>query len=225
MWTSGELLEVRKVIDGSYNIIVLAPEHAEQDTRTAQHILADALTNYDKNVYVYPTGGGFAALPHRNVTVSFDYQGRKIEKLQYKISDQHVSLTFTPFDGEIVPERIQIAYAAIEIDLIIAVGVESEDTIPSVVSSHGIRANNVTVINLDNREANAKWGKYNLVLTDVPLHSLVAVTLAHTFGLSVDERWRQMAVVEMKERLPALGNASPRLLRTIADLLEKPAGT
>jgi len=69
MLASSELLEVRKVIDGSYNILILAPEDAQQDIQTAQHILADSLQAVGKKVYVYPTSGGFTALPHSTRSV------------------------------------------------------------------------------------------------------------------------------------------------------------
>ena len=211
---------MRKVIDGSYNILILAPEDAQQDIQTAQHILADSLQTVGKKVYVYPTSGGFTALPHRNATLTFNYQGRKIEKLQYKISEDTVALTFMPFDGEISQDTIRTEYAVVEVDAVLAIGVASKDALPTVIGVHNLEQRNVAFINIDNTMENRQWGTNNLIFTDIPLYTLLAVIFAHTFGLPINQRWQQLAVLETKEQLPAFGDASPRLLRTIADLLE-----
>jgi len=220
MLASSELLEVRKVIDGSYNILILAPEDAQQDIQTAQHILADSLQAVGKKVYVYPTSGGFTALPHRNATLTFNYQGRKIEKLQYKISDDTVALTFMPFDGEIKQDTIRTDYSVVEVDAVLTMGIRSKDSLPVIIGAHNLEQRNIAFINIDNTAENRQWGTNNLIFTDIPLYALLAVIFAHTFGLPVNERWQQLAVLETKEQMPAFANASPRLLRTIADLLE-----
>lgn len=220
MLASAELLEVRKVIDGSYNILILASESTQQDIQTAQHILADSLQTVGKKVYVYPTSGGFTALPHRSATLTFAYQGRKIERLQYKISEDTVALTFVPFDGEIKQDTIHTDYSMAEIDAVIAIGVGSKDALPEIVGAHSLEDRNIAFINIDNTADNRQWGTNNLIFTDIPLYALLAVIFAHTFGLPIDQRWQQLAVLETKEQLPAFAGASPRLLRTIADLLE-----
>jgi len=220
MLASAELLEVRKVIDGSYNILVLAPENAQQDIQTAQHILADSLQTVGKKVYVYPASGGFTALPPRNATLTFKYQGRKIERLQYKISEDTVALTFMPFDGELQQESVRTEYSAAEVDAVLSIGIATKDALPRVVGAGELEQKTIAFINIDNKAENQQWGTNNLIFADVPLYALLAVIFSHTFGLPIDQRWQQLAVLETKEQLPAFAEASPRLLRTIADLLE-----
>jgi len=125
-----------------------------------------------------------------------------------------------PFDGEIKQDTIRTDYSVVEVDAVLTMGIRSKDSLPVIIGAHNLEQRNIAFINIDNTAENRQWGTNNLIFTDIPLYALLAVIFAHTFGLPVNERWQQLAVLETKEQMPAFANASPRLLRTIADLLE-----
>lgn len=225
MWTSGDLYEIRKVIDGSYKVLLITGEDPGDDLQSAQHILADALAAQGKQVYLSPSAGGYQGLPHRNASLSFDYQGQKIEKLQYKISENHVSLTFTPFDGEIKRDTINIHYSALRVDSVITIGIRSRAELPEVVSNYGFDLSSISIINLDVHQETEQWANYNLTLSDVPMYSLMVIAVLQTFGFDVSEQWRQAVLAQTRQKYPQLGAASARLLRTVANLLEQQANT
>lgn len=222
MQVSADLSQIRQIVNDAYKILITISKESSEDQRIAQRILGEALTAKGKKVLTSPTddSGRFEKVPERSVTFRFGYQGEKIERLQYRIGDKEVELRFTPFANQIKQEDINIEYPLFDFDLLISVGVSAIEQLPTEVVSYALDWEKITSINIDNNSENSMWGKLNVVLPDVTLYSLLVAMVCQEVQLDIGSQWKQMILSQTKEKLPQIGNASPRLLRMVADLLE-----
>ncbi|MCA9397296.1 hypothetical protein KC573_00555 [candidate division WWE3 bacterium] len=218
-----DLEQVRQVIGEAYKILLVTKETENTEDRiTALHILAAVMSGNGKDVYLSPAENEHQPVPERSATVHFNYHGKKIERLQYKIQENTVELTFTPFTGELSPQDIQIDYRPFDIDVLIAIGIKDRSDLPSDVEAHQFDFNRIKTVNIDNQRDNTMWGSLNILMHDFPLYSLQIVEVLEEIGYDVPRHWKQLAMVETKKRIPQVGNATPRLLRLVADLAESP---
>ena len=222
MQIAADLTQVRQVIGEAYKVLLVAQDNENKDTVTGLHILAAVMTGNGKDVYLSPAENEHQPVPERSATVRFNYEGKKIERLQYKIQEDTVELTFTPFTGSLAPENINIEYRPFDIDLLIAIGIKDRSDLPTDVLAHQLDFEAITTVNIDNHRDNTMWGTLNVIMHDMPLLSLLVVEVLQEIGYDVPRHWKQLAMVETKERLPQVGNATPRLLRLVADLAETP---
>jgi hypothetical protein len=221
MQVDADLSQVRQIIEESYKVLLITKEGAQGDLITAQHILYEGLNEKGKKVFLSPSDQDHPGVPERSVTLRFGYDGQKIERLQYRIRDDEVELTFTPFTGRLNQDSFSITYPSFDVDLVIALGLQNKDQIPQEVHSYALDFDTVKSINLDNQGDNNQWAKLNAVMTDIPVYSLLAIHVLEQLGMPVRDYWKQMVLVETKEELPQVGSSSPRLLRMVADLIER----
>lgn len=222
MQITADLSSVQSVLDKSYNILVVSREGTNTgDETTALHILGESLGKKGKNIHLSPQSGEHKGVPARSMVLRFGYGGAKIERLQYRIREDEVELTFTPFGGLLAEDQVRVEYPPFAVDCIVAVGVQELAQFPREVAAFNFDLETITTINIDNTEQNQMWGKLNVVMKDFPLYSLLVAEILKELQYGVPSNWKQLLLVATKEQLPQVGNASPRLLRLVADLLEK----
>ncbi|MCA9390040.1 hypothetical protein KC571_01440 [candidate division WWE3 bacterium] len=222
MQVTADLSPVRQVINNSYKIVLVTKDDSQGDVISAQHLLAEVLNEKGKEVLLSPSHENYQSLPKRSATLRFKYEGDKIERLQYRIREDEVELTFTPFSGTLAQENISVEYPTFNADTLIAVGVQSPHELPKEFLAFGMNLDEMNTINIDNHSGNTNWGKLNVVMQDIPLYSLLVAQILSELGMDIRDYWQQLVLVETKEKVPQLGNASPRLLRLVADLADRP---
>ncbi len=216
-----DLSQIRQIIEGSYKVLLITKDVDQGDEIVAQHILYEALNESGKKVFLSPSDNDRPGLPERSVTLRFGYQGQKIERLQYRIRDDEVELTFNPFTGELDKDQMTITYPSFEVDVLIAIGVKDMSQIPAEIHSYNLDFDQLPTISLDNTGDNSQWAKFTVNMPDIPVYSLLAIHIAQQLDMPVRDYWKQQVLAETKQELPQIGNASPRLLRMVADLLER----
>lgn len=196
MITIEQLQHLKELFDQSNNIVILIGTQTSSDIISAASGLQLALRESGKDVLFagpeelvsppeYVTGLEYftTSLGNRNLVISFDYTETAVENVSYHIGEEtgKFFLTVKPQKGykPLDASTVEFAYAGVEADLIILVGVSSYEALGDLYISNEQLFADTTVISLHTYETEV--GTVKLDASGEPgLSSAVARILKNT---------------------------------------------
>lgn len=103
--------------------------------------------------------------PGKNLQISFDYVEEAIEKVSYNIEGGKFNLVIQPRQGvaPLPSNKVAYSYSGGQADLIFVIGSHSLAHLGQVYDKNKEVFGKEKIVNLDNGEGNAQFGKINLV--------------------------------------------------------------
>jgi hypothetical protein len=108
----------------------------------------------------------------RDFIISLDKA--KADKLRYKVEDNFVKIFITPFDAAIAEKDLIYSQGEINVDVIVALGVEKREEIDKAISAHGNILHDATVITINAGDpsdiGSLNWGEKSSSLCEMLTH-------------------------------------------------------
>lgn len=155
----------------------------------------------------------------RDFIISLDKS--KADKLRYKVEDKVVKIFITPYKTSITDRDLEFSQGDFNVDVVVAIGVHTQDEIDQAVTAHGRILHDATVISVNTSEGE-KLGSINWVDKEASSLSEMAASLADPMGK--DKLDNQIAtafltgIVEQTERF-SNNKTTPKTMSISAKLL------
>lgn len=122
----------------------------------------------------------------RDLSVSIDYSKSSAQKVAYSTTDNVLTLKIGPVDKNFDLENVKSKLEGFGFDLIILVGVKEKTDLGNSYTDLEEDFKASTVVNLDNSEANLKYGDFNIIEPSHGSLSLLMLNFMAKAGLVVN---------------------------------------
>lgn len=117
----------------------------------------------------------------RDFIISLDKA--KADKLRYKVEDTVVKVFITPYRTSLTPEDLQFGQGDFNVDVVVALGVHSQNDLDQAITTHGRILHDATVISLNTENgAGEDLGSINLLDTTLSSLSEMVFDIANGLG-------------------------------------------
>ena len=163
----------------------------------------------------------------QNLIISFDYLKDSIEKVSYNIKDDKFNLVIQP-KGETPPldtDKVSYSYTGTQADLIFVVGASKLEDLGKLYEQEKKIFNDKTIINIDNKQNNARFGQINLLQPQAASCSEIAADLIKNLNLPVNDDVATNLYAGIKANTANFqaGNVTAKTFETIAWCLKNGA--
>lgn len=124
----------------------------------------------------------------KNLVISFPYQEGSIEKVSYNIENDTFNLVIEPREGYplVTTDAIRFSNSGGNTDLIITVGVAQLSNLNNLYNNNQGLFSEKAVLNIDNNSQNARYGRVNVVDTNVSSVSEITIGLLSNIGIAMN---------------------------------------
>ncbi len=124
----------------------------------------------------------------KNLVISFPYQEGSIEKVSYNIENETFNLVIEPREGYplVTQDAIRFSQSGGNTDLIITVGVSQLSDLNNLYSNNQDLFSQKAVLNIDTSLQNARFGRVNIVDTNISSISELVIGLLSNFGMTMN---------------------------------------
>lgn len=190
--------EIQRLIGPANNILICLPKNVTFDQVAAGLSLYLVLTQNNKNVNIVAPEPMTVGLSHlvaldkisdklegRNLVLTINAPITGIETVSTTDDGQHLSVVIIPKKDSpaINKEQVSFSGAQAQGDLLITVGVRKLEGLGKLVTENQDLFNQKPLINLDNSDQNANFGRLNIV--DPQASTLSEMTVAIINGLTM----------------------------------------
>ncbi len=170
-------------------VTILLPETATRDALASALGLYLSLQQLQKEVTIYYPKQAIVGWSHlvgvnklkqklgsKNFVISLDYIEGSIEKVSYNIAGNKFNLVIEP-RGETATfdeKNVSYNYSGFMTDMIFAVGAMSKDALGKYFSENPAIFNEKSVVVIDNKAENTRFGKINFVTQSAAVAEIVA---------------------------------------------------
>ena len=202
---SDQINQFRSLLDQSQEVAIFVPKNPTLDDMAASLSLYLALSSRGKGVQVIcptPTTVEFSHLigvdkvknslnggtSGRNLVISFPYQEGSIEKVSYNIENDTFNLVIEPREGypTVTSDMIQYAHSGGNVDFIITIGTAKLANLDNNYNNNQAIFSEKPVINIDSNAQNQRFGRINIVETNVSSISELTASLLSGLGFNLD---------------------------------------
>ncbi len=195
--------DIRPILDGSQEILVLFGKNTTFDSVAAALSLYLSLSGTGKRVSVAspnPMTVEFNRLVGvdkvsqnissggRNLIVSFPYVEGSIEKVSYNIENDTFNLVIEPREGypTITQDKLLYSFGGGTFDVIFTVGVADLADLDSLYFQNQNLFSQKPIINIDINGQNTRYGKVNTILENYSSVSELMVNILNSLNLRID---------------------------------------
>jgi len=191
--------QVQQEIEKVKNILIAVPAKPSLDIAAAGLALRLSLDKVEKPAgfaCANPLPSSFNKLKgsnnvvseigDRNLIISFDYQKDAIEKVSYNIKNNKFNLVVQPKEDQspLDPNSVSYSYSSASAEVIFVVGALKLEDLGNIYQQKAFE--NKTIINLDYKQNNSKFGKINLIDTSAAACSQITAQFLQKLNLPVD---------------------------------------
>lgn len=163
-------------------------------------------------------------LPPQNLVVSIDLNNSPIEKINYETKNNQLELVITPQKGVIDPQKVHFAQTGLRADLLMVVDCQTLESLGQTAEILSQSQKEVPLINLDNSNQNALFGKINWVDQGKVSVTQMVFDFFKVSGLDITPPIALYILSGLYFRTFGWQkNVSPLVLHLAADLIEKGA--
>ncbi len=191
--------KVRELLDSAHSIAIVPSPLARVDSFSASVGLFHALRQMEKDVsllYVADIPDQCADIIDpslvtsevgvRQLVISIDYSDSPASKLAYSNDDGVLRLVLSPVSADFDLDKVKTSLVGHQFDLIIVVGAQSLDDLGAVYASLRDSFDTASVINLDIRASNTRFGQINIIDTQAVTLSAVVFKLLSSQNIVPD---------------------------------------
>ncbi|MEX0622150.1 MAG: hypothetical protein WD187_04165 [Candidatus Woykebacteria bacterium] len=159
------------LVDQAKNIIVLADKNQTADLLYAALFFESHLATFGKNVQIvagaklpedfrqFETKVKYKIEP-KKLVVSLNWRKNAVDKVSYNLDGEYFNFVVTPRNANIKPEDIKVFQKGSDVDLIVALGV---DSLSSLTATERDYIRDKDVVNIDIKSQNQLFGRLNIV--------------------------------------------------------------
>ncbi len=203
--SSEEIQEARNLTSSAKSVLVVLPKNPSVDNVATGLSLYLALSSSGKQVSIFcpkemtvefnrligvdKIKNNLGNQEGKNLIISFPYQEGSIEKVSYNIDNDNFNLVIEPREGYpiITPEVMRYSFNGGNTDLIITIGVYSPNEFQDLDSNTQSLFSQKPIINIDFQNHNSRFGKVNLVDTNVSCLSEIVIYLFSQLGWNINQ--------------------------------------
>lgn len=229
--------QVQSLIDGSQRILLATRKGPNLDGITSLLALSEFLKQKGKEVnsvaedfnlkyyqYLPQAETIQGALPPQNLVVSIDLNSSPVEKINYETKGDKLELVITPQKGVIDPQKVHFTQTGLRADLLLAVDCQALESMGEIAQILKSSLQEIPIINLDNSNQNALFGKINWVDDKKISVTQMIFDFFKEVGLDITPSIALYLLSGLFFRTFGLQkNVDVQILRLVADLVEKGA--
>ncbi|MBI4058175.1 hypothetical protein HY408_00240 [Candidatus Gottesmanbacteria bacterium] len=186
---STEVIAFKETLEPARTVVIVMPEVASRDAIAAGLALYLSLKQLQKTVTVVCGKPATVGLSHlvginklttktgnKNFVISLDYQEGAIEKVSYNIEGNKFNLVIEPRTGAplLDEKNVSYSYSGMGADLIITIEAPTKESLGKLYFENKSLFDEKPLVVIDNKTANAQYGKINLVRPSASVSELVA---------------------------------------------------
>ncbi len=185
---------IAKKIQEAYNILVTVSNNPSVDQLSAligMTLILGRLKKHSSAVYSGETPSIIEFLePEKTIEKTTDslqdfiiaIDKAKADKLRYKVEDNMVRIFITPYKTSISENDLNFSLGDLNVDLIIALGVNKQDEIDQAITAHGKILHDAAIIALSNSPERQTVGSLNWSDTTASSLSEMVTLIANDIG-------------------------------------------
>lgn len=227
---------LKQALESGKSMFVLLPTNPSFDATAAGLALFLSLREAGKSVFIgsptkmrveYTSLVGINEISdkigNRNLIIAFDYQEDAIEKVSYNVEEGKFNLVIEPKAGHppLESKGVKFSYEGIEAQLIFVVGARRLEELGELYERNRQVVNTATIINIDTKAANTKFGQVNFVIQGAAAISELAYDLLKKANLpfNVDIVGNLMKGIETQTQNLQAPFVGPDTFEAVAQLM------
>ncbi|MBI3380010.1 hypothetical protein HY029_04605 [Candidatus Gottesmanbacteria bacterium] len=196
--------QARSLLEGAKEVLIALPGNPSFDSVASalsfylglsargvqvNVVCPDQMTvEFNQLVGVDKVTGNVSNSQGKNLVISFPYQEGSIEKVSYNIENDTFNLVIEPREGYpmITADAIRFASSGGNTDLIITIGISKLADLNQIYNNNQGLFAEKPIVNIDNSNQNTRFGKVNIVDTNISSISELTLSLFSNFGLTIN---------------------------------------
>jgi hypothetical protein len=186
--------QIAEKLKNSYNVLVTVNSNPTLDELTALLGLSLIFGKMKKHASAVFSGAVPSILeflePQKTIEKTTDsfqdfiiaIDKAKADKLKYKVEDNRVRIFITPYKTSISEDDLDFSLGDLNVDVIVALGVNKQSDLDQAISSHGRILHDATIIAISNTPEPTTIGSLNWVDTTTSSLSEMVTLLANDIG-------------------------------------------
>ncbi len=165
--------DIIEKIKSSSNILITVSNNPSVDALSAALGLTLALNKIDKYATAIYSGATPPAISFLEPEKTFEentdslrdfiiaLNKEKADHLRFKPEGDYVRIYITPYRSVITPEDLEFSQGDFNVELVIAIGVESKETLDDALDNHGQILHDATVVSITSSDTPSSLGSVN----------------------------------------------------------------
>ena len=151
----------------------------------------------------------------RNIVISLDYEKNPIDKISYKMVGKNFSLIIKP-KKDINLDDIQTSFSGGDYNLIIILGTKNLSE-ASLYSRNKDLFESLPTVNVDTNESNVRFGKLNIIDSEIKSVSAMISLLLNDAGIKLTEKSASLLLLGMRDATQNFSNVNgPKIFEAAA---------